>query len=239
MIRALCIGFCLLAAPLAAEGLDAEGPAAKGEADEALAIAEPDPVGLTEMIMAPGLLAQAPEGFVLRYQHRRHMPQIADGQSLPGAERDLAVPKSLEAELQLLRLGKGPEARLRLQEVTAETTRVLGEYPTSTSNPIFLFYLENIVRTAAVQTGGSPYYFKNRLREALLRTKVPDTGITTIELQPFLADKHAARMGDLASLRLSLTFDPAQPARILELKADTVSGAKGYSESLILLPEPG
>ena len=43
--------------------------------------------------------------------------------------------------------------------------------------------------------------------------------------------------GAFADLTLQLRFDPADPARILELSADTAAGEGGYHETLVLLPE--
>ena len=35
-------------------------------------------------------------------------------------------------------------------------------------HPILLFFLENVVRSMATQTGGSPYYIRNRIRDSLV-----------------------------------------------------------------------
>ena len=44
-------------------------------------------------------------------------------------------------------------------------------------------------------------------------------------------------MGSFAELQLNLTFDPRQPQRLVELKADTGAGQDGYYETLSLIEE--
>jgi hypothetical protein len=58
-----------------------------------------------------------------------------------------------------------------------------------------------------------------------------------VALAPFAADRNRERMGAFADLAIRLRFDPARPARILELSADTREAAEGYHERLVLIAE--
>ncbi len=214
-MKALVIAFLLLAGPVQAGGL-------------------------SDLIMAPGVLASAPEGEVLRYGHERKLPARAEGEELPGAGRDFALPKPVaggEAVLTSVAHADGPWLVLTLRE--AGKSHEVARFPASGPNPILLFFLENVVRNAAVQTGGSPYYIRNRIREALMAAGPgagPD-GRSTVTLHPFAGDRNRARMGVFADLALTIGFDPDDPGRLLSLMADTGAGSGGYSESLTLIAE--
>ena len=44
----------------------------------------------------------------------------------------------------------------------------VGTFPAGVANPLLLYFLETTVRATAEATGGSPYYIRNRIREALV-----------------------------------------------------------------------
>ena len=43
----------------------------------------------------------------------------------------------------------------------------VGTFPPAWPNPVLLYFLETTVRAMAEATGGSPFYIRNRIREAL------------------------------------------------------------------------
>ncbi|MFD2441967.1 hypothetical protein ACFSS8_21145 [Paracoccus kondratievae] len=58
---------------------------------------------------------------------------------------------------------------LELAEKTDRITRRIGPFPVSGGDPALVFFLENISRDMAMLTGGSPFYIRNRLKDALFR----------------------------------------------------------------------
>lgn len=195
---------------------------------------------LSDLIMAPGLLADAPEGVVLRYAHNRRLPGQVAGADPAGAGRGLALPRAVkdgEVILSAAPGADGPHLVLTLGEAGAQ--HEVAQFPAGGSNPMLLFFLENVVRIMVGQTGGSPYYIRNRIRDAVLASDTGDArdGLSVVILHPFEADPNRARMGDFAALTLTLGYDPARPGHLIELKADTGTGADRYSETLMLTKE--
>lgn len=178
---------------------------------------------LSDLIMAPGVLAALPPGEVLTYAGARH----------PGtAEADAPV---FEIKLQAT-----AQNRLQLTRIEAQTARPIAAFPAQGANPVLLYFLETLVRGLAEASGGSPFYLKNRLLEALVTADLPAPaadGRIRAQLLPFANDPNQARLGDLAGLTVTLVFDPAAPGRLVSLKADTALGASGYSETLTLRSE--
>jgi hypothetical protein len=189
---------------------------------------------LSDAVMAPGLLEDLRAGSSIRYAHSRHVPQATALTEQGMAPLDEVAQGVVE--LTVVPGDTGPRLLLSRGRDADETPRPVGEFPAGGSNPVLLFFLENTVRAMVAQTGGSPYYIRNRIREALAAAEVAG-GPGTVVLHPFETDPNRARMGDFAGLSLSLSYDPAIPARILELKADTAAGGQGYTETLTLMPE--
>lgn len=190
----------------------------------------------SDLIMANGLLSESPAGEVLRYRHDRHIP--ASEADLPGAGKGLAVPQAVtggEVVLNLIEDEAGKKLVLVLNE-TGES-REVASFPAQGANPIILFFLENVLRNVAMQTGGSPFYIRNRIRDSLVAAELgaPTDGQAVITLHPFEADPNLDPSSDFAGLQLVLTLDPAEPGRIISLKADTPAGEAGYSETMVLI----
>lgn len=200
---------------------------------------------LSDLIMAPGLFSETRAGDgaggeLLRYAHDRHLPSREAGGDLPGQGHGLAMPRPVSAGVALLSRQDGPDRLVLSLGENGGPPAPMGEFPPDGANPILLVFLENVVRNMAVQTGGSPHYIRNRIREALGEADLGQAagpGRLQVELQPFHGDPNRSRMGEFAQLRLSLTFDPRQPQRLVELKADTASGQDGYYETLSLIEE--
>jgi hypothetical protein len=193
----------------------------------ALLLPHPAAAGaLTDLLMAPGVFAAAPDGPVLAYRHDRTLPggplpEIQDGR--------LFVTAATGTEGRELVVTRGGEGAAPLP---------VASFPATGTNPALLFFLETTVRVMAEATGGSPFYIRNRMREALAAA---DLGATenprTVVLQPFATDPNRPRMGGFADLTLGFRFDPTDPGRILELSADTPAPKGGYHERLVLIAE--
>lgn len=191
---------------------------------------------VSDLIMANGLLAESPAGEVLRYSHDRQIPSAEA--ELPGAGKGLAVPQAVaggEVVLNAVEAEGGRQLVLSLKQ--GDKSREVASFPAKGANPMLLFFLENVVRNMAIQTGGSPFYIRNRIRDSLLEAELGDPAAAeaVITVKPFEKDPNLNQLGDFATLSLTMTLDPAQPARLLSLKADTAAGAAGYSETMTLI----
>lgn len=182
---------------------------------------------LTDLLMTPGVFAAAPPGPAIAYAEERTVAEDGTLASVAGGEVRLEVREDAgKRELTLVRETDG-------------AAQPVGTFPTSTANPLLLYFLETTVRATAEATGGSPYYIRNRMREALAAADLgaeADTG-REVTLVPFADDPNRPKMGVFADLTLRLRFDPAQPERILELSADTAPGEGGYHEKMVLIAE--
>jgi hypothetical protein len=181
---------------------------------------------LSDLLMAPDAFAGAPLGPAVAYSEERTVPAGGSLQDVTDGRVRLEVEAGEQGRtLLLVRGAAGKEAPV-------------GSYPPAVANPVLLYFLETTVRAMAETTGGSPYYIRNRMREALVAADLGPEGPThVVTLHPFAADANRARMGDFADLAIRMSFDPAEPARILVLSADTPGDGGGYHEHLMLLGE--
>ena len=181
---------------------------------------------LSDILMAPRLFDAAPAGTRVAYAEERSVPE---GGSLEGVAGG-------EVRLEVVAAGEGRELRL-VREEDGRSAPV-GTFPAGVANPVLLYFLETTVKAMAEATGGSPYYIRNRIREALGAAGLgPEGAPREVTLTPFADDANRARMGAFADLAIRLAFDPARPERILELSADTAPGEAGYHEKMVLIAE--
>lgn len=192
---------------------------------------------LTDRLMAPGLFADAPSGEILRYAHKRILPGQPVGTEPAGKASGVTLPPAVvDGAVILARDAQTDKLSLRLIE-PEHPARTVAEFAPGTPNPVLLFHLENVVRVMSVETGGSPYYIRNRIRDVLAASPggAVDGGVASITLHPFANDPQAGRMGRFAALSLTIIYAPDQPGRILELLADTGQGPGEYTERLGLV----
>ncbi|MTE00340.1 hypothetical protein GIY56_08580 [Paracoccus sp. YIM 132242] len=124
---------------------------------------------------------------------------------------------------------------LQLVQKTDARTRRIGPFPISGGDPVLTFFLEQTTRDMARLTGGSPFYIRNRIKEALFQGGqiVPQDDESVASFQPFARDPNAARMGGFQTLTLTFVLgDPAQPIR--ELRAETQGETPGYVNRMAL-----
>jgi hypothetical protein len=181
---------------------------------------------LTDLLMASNAFAGAPAGSAVAYAEDRTVP---GGGTLEDV-RDGVVRLEIHED--------AGRPALRLVKESDGKPQPVGTFPTGSANPLLLYFLETTVRATAEATGGSPYYIRNRIREALVAADLgagaPEHEVTIV---PFASDPNRAKMGPFADLSLRLRFDPERPTRILELSADTAPGGEGYHEKMTLIVE--
>ncbi len=181
---------------------------------------------LSDLLMTPGVFADAPAGTAVAYSEDLDVPEGGTLRDVAGGE--------VRVEVRL----DGDSRELLLVRDEDGGQRPLGTFSTGLANPVLLYFLETTVRAMAEATGGSPFYIRNRIREDLGAAGLgPDAAPREVTLTPFADDPNRDRMGGFADLTLRLRFDPDQPDRILELSADSAGGAEGYHETLVLIAE--
>ena len=124
---------------------------------------------------------------------------------------------------------------LQLTQKTDSRTRQIGPFPISGGDPVLTFFLEQTARDMAGLTGGSPYYIRNRIKDALFRggqiARQGEESVATFT--PFAEDPNAARMKGFETLTLTFVLgDPKQPIR--ELRAETQGDMPGYVNRMAL-----
>lgn len=139
-------------------------------------------------------------------------------------------------------LREGRVAALEEQEIGGDAPRGLGRFKASVGNPLGMYFLERTVRSVSEQTGGSPFYLRNRFKDALRATdgtrevEVMWNGhpipATEIVMAPFEDDPNRARLGAFADLQVRLIVAEAVPGWYHKLSAQAGNGA--YASSLSL-----
>ncbi|WP_146591100.1 hypothetical protein [Puniceibacterium confluentis] len=127
-----------------------------------------------------------------------------------------------------------PQASLRF--LRGEKHRNLGVFPRSVGNPIIMYFVETTVRDMAESAGGSPFYIRNRVKEALVTPTEVQAGEATFQgrsvktqvvtLHPFADDPNQDRMKGFGDLALTITMSDEVPGWYQSLEA-TASGADG------------
>ena len=109
--------------------------------------------------------------------------------------------------------------------------RPVADFPASGPNPVLLYFLESTARGMAQATGGSPFYIRNRIREAVAAAGRGDGSPLEVAIVPFAADPNRGRMGGFADLTLRLRYDEGRPDQLLELSADAAEARRRLSSS--------
>lgn len=130
---------------------------------------------------------------------------------------------------------------------SGEALRVVGTFPASSGNPLLPIMLESSARAMSTITGGSPFYIRNRMKEALAAAdQVNDITIEVggaevaareIILRPFLNDAKRDRMGNFAEMTLRFVMAEAATGGFVLFEADTPPAADGivaYRETFML-----
>lgn len=215
---ALAVGL-LLAAPLAPRPADAEA-AAPG----------------TALLFDPGQLAGIAPGGGLVYSHSRSVPAGARLPAIDGGEVRVDVAGSAE----------GAKTHVRLE--AAGATRRLDPFPVASGNPVFVVFLESALRAVAEATGGSIFYLRNRMKEALWKGVEPEAVTASYDgasvaaervvFRPFAADPNVAGLGVFREMELAFVLSDEVPGRFISLVAATAPGeSAAYREEIRLVEE--
>ena len=123
---------------------------------------------------------------------------------------------------------------LQVVEQAGTRERVIGPFPISSGDPALTYFLESTVREIAALTGGSPFYIRNRVKDAVFRggEVAAEGDHKRVTLRPFADDPNKARMQGFGDLTLSFTLDPdpSRPIRVMRAEAP----APGYLHEMVM-----
>ena len=184
-----------------------------------------------DLVFRSGTLDGLPQGTELLYE--------GDGTFDPQTEKDWGQV--------VVDLGPDDSASVVGRNLGAsEEPLPLGEFKATVGNPRAMVFLERTVQSIAEATGGSPFYIRNRMRDALggPGQVEPATATwdgqpveaTSVALIPFANDAHRADLGAFADLEIRVVVSEAVPGWYLSIQADApATGTEAaYASSLSL-----
>ncbi|MEO9777772.1 MAG: hypothetical protein ABJH07_11425 [Sedimentitalea sp.] len=131
--------------------------------------------------------------------------------------------------------GQVPEALLKFTR--DDKYHNIGTFPASVGNPIIMYFVETVVRDMAETAGGSPYYIRNRVKEALIQPADVSNGqaiiagetVETVDvtLRPFKGDPNADRMQGFDELAMTVSMSDDAPGWYLMLAAHVPAADAG------------
>lgn len=150
---------------------------------------------------------------------------------------------AVEALDEAITLERGADGAHVVVTINAEDQPRPTAFRGMTGNPILMVFLEDVVRTVSGATGGSPFYLRNRIKDAM-RDRMTEESVAAeiagqsvaaqrIALRPFEGDAHVAELGPFAGLELSFVLAEAAPGSFVSLAAST-DDASAYAEEIRL-----
>lgn len=114
--------------------------------------------------------------------------------------------------------------------------RNMGTFPASVGNPMIMVFYESVIRDMSQNAGGSVFYIRNRVKDALVQDSEAVEGeamlegeaveTRTVRLMPFAGDPNRDRMQGWGDLMLEVTMSDSVPGWYLSFLAE-VPGADG------------
>lgn len=125
---------------------------------------------------------------------------------------------------------------LELTQKAEARDRRIGPFPVSAGDPVLTYFLEETTRDMAKLAGGSPFYIRNRIKDAVFRHgEIRREGDSEIAVfHPFANDPNAARMHGFDTLTLTFVMAGDATAPIREMRAETAGEGPGYSRRMVL-----
>lgn len=179
-----------------------------------------------------------------------------------GPERTLSYRHSREAA-PLTRLGPDFERRIALETGAAGANgalpvtvtmdadgaaRRLETFRGVPGNPMLMVFLETTVGAVSRATGGSPFYLRNRIREAMredlaatpmiLQVGAARLPARALSVRPFEGDENAARLGAFEGLTLRFVVAEDAPGMLVAMTAVTdATIGEGEEETPVYVEE--
>lgn len=216
----------------------ARRPAAALFAVALLLAAAPDTQAATaqDRIFAVALLDAVPTGEDLVYDHDRAVAFVSERlPAIAGGRLELALVESAEGKR---------EARVAFFD--EPQVRRLNPFPADGGHPLLMVFMETAVHGMAAATGGSQFYIRSRMREALRTQSDPVPVLLTYSGQevtgeryrfrPFLDDPNRERMGPFADMEINFVVSDAVPGTFaaVALQTGEVEGVRVLEETMVL-----
>ncbi|TCS64485.1 hypothetical protein EDD52_10545 [Primorskyibacter sedentarius] len=193
-----------------------------------------DGQGTYDLLFRTGTLDEIDRGTALVYERETSNTLLPAAEARDNGEIALAFDKAQE-ELAVLEFRQG------------DKHRGLGRFPASVGNPMIMYFYETVIRDMAEAAGGSPFYIRNRVKEALVTPSEAVEGeamvdghkiaTQTIVLRPFEGDPNRDRMQGFGDLEMRVVMSDDVPGWYL---AFTAEAADVYSTNLqFSRQEPG
>ncbi len=174
----------------------------------------------TEMLFSPDSFTDVETGTTLTYSHVRSADAKIPVRSIDEGSITIALIDGEEGKTQTevtMRQGKG--------------RRVLDRLPSDRGNPVFVTFLESSVSSVSFATKGSPFYIRNRIKEAFgtggsvsegtAEIDGEEVTVTHIEYRPFKGDRNARQMGKaFENLAIQFTLSDEVPGHYVALKTE-------------------
>ena len=182
----------------------------------------------SDRIFSTAALDLVKTGQQVIYTHIREGNAGEELQLLPDGEIRIRVQNDAEQKREAV-VTMGPIGKLKPVSI----------WPASSGNPILPIFLESALRAMSRTTGGSSFYIRNRIKEALgaggqMNTVTLDvagkqvTG-TEIVFPLFENDKNRDRMGAFKDMSLTFVVSDQTPGDISRFTAQTPEDANGIA----------
>ena len=181
-----------------------------------------------ELVFEAHLLADLGEPQTLHYSYERRGSMLSE-----------ILPSQVSMEVR--EVGRDGRKLVHLDMFEGQDRRRLGPIRAQSQNPLIIVFLQRDVMQMGDQTGGSPEYFRNRIREAFLEPAqvepfeidvdgavLPAVRVT---ITPFANDPEIARFAEFRHKRYEFTVAEALPGGLYEIAALT---PKGDTEEMLL-----
>ncbi len=182
------------------------------------------PTGAALFFETP-FLADLPAGTTLSYSYHH-------------TTTDPSLGESFDEKMEMKIAAAPEDAAKRVADVDifrGTQHREAGPFPVALGNPLALVLLEREAKEIAQLTKGSPFYIRNRMKEALMNAKVEDIRLSyagkdvpawKLDMAPFATDPHKEQLQEIANRSYSFVFSQAVPGGLYEVRVVTPKADK-------------
>jgi hypothetical protein len=171
-----------------------------------------------ELVFDAHLLADVSKPQTLRYRYE------ARGSLLPEFHRS-------QVSMEVREVGPDGRKLVHFDMFEGQARRQFGPMRARAQNPLIIIFLQRDVAQMSNQTGGSPGYFRKRIRDAFVapakveRLEIPFDGVALpavrVSIMPFLDDPQIARFAQFRHKRYEFTVAENLPGGLYEIAALT------------------
>ncbi len=143
------------------------------------------------------------------------------------------------AELAVLKIGPDGRKQVELRLYTGANARRVSPPQGYRNNPMIVLFLQRDVEQMSRMTGGSPNYFRNRIRAAFAEPAAVQAETVTfshdgrplegtkVTVRPFVNDPQIPRYAEFQHKRYEFVLTPEIPGGVYSLRAVTPNGTEG------------